>query len=86
MMLYCDNQAAINIAHNPVQHDRTKHIEVDRHFIRERVTSGEVCLPYISSDLQLVDVLTKGVAKNKLENDLRKLGMYDIYSQLEGEC
>ena len=35
MKLYCDNIAAINIAHNPVQHDRTKHVEVDRHFIKE---------------------------------------------------
>ena len=34
--LYCDNKAAINIAHNPVQHDRTKHVEVDRHFIKKK--------------------------------------------------
>ena len=37
MKLYCDNKAAIAIAHNPVQHDRTKHVEVDRHFIKEKL-------------------------------------------------
>ncbi|KAG8496181.1 hypothetical protein CXB51_009524 [Gossypium anomalum] len=40
MKLYCENKSAINIAHNPVQHDRTKHIEVDRHFIKEKLDSG----------------------------------------------
>ena len=35
MKLYCDNKSTINIAHNPVQHDRTKHIEIDRHFIKK---------------------------------------------------
>ena len=36
MKVYCDNKAAISIAHNPVLHDRTKHVEVDKHFIKER--------------------------------------------------
>ncbi|KAI0519393.1 hypothetical protein KFK09_006839 [Dendrobium nobile] len=42
MKLHCDNKSAISIAHNPVQHDRTKHIEVDRHFIKEKLDSGLV--------------------------------------------
>ena len=37
MTLHCDNKAAISIAHNPVQHDRTKHVEIDRHFIKEKL-------------------------------------------------
>ena len=41
--LYCDNKSAINIAHNPVQHDRTKHVEIDRHFIKEKISSGVIC-------------------------------------------
>ena len=40
MTLYSDNKSAINIAHNPMQHDRTKHIEIDRHFIKEKLDSG----------------------------------------------
>ncbi|KAI3459864.1 hypothetical protein Pfo_016527, partial [Paulownia fortunei] len=47
MRLYCDNKSAINIAHNPVQHDRTKHIEIDRHFIKEKLESGLICIPYM---------------------------------------
>ena len=58
MKLYCDNKSAISIAHNPVQHDQTKHIEVDRHFIKEKLDSGLICTP---SQGQLADILTKGL-------------------------
>ena len=40
MKLYSDNKSAINIAHNPMQHDRIKHIEIDKHFIKEKLDSG----------------------------------------------
>lgn len=40
--LFCDNKAAINISHNPVHHDRTKHVEVDRHFIKEKIYEGTI--------------------------------------------
>ena len=40
MRLYCDNKSTTSIAHNPVQHDQTKHIEIDRHFIKEKLDSG----------------------------------------------
>ena len=40
--LYCDNKAAISISHNPVQHDKTKHIEVDKHFIKENIEKGTI--------------------------------------------
>ncbi|KAA0057485.1 putative mitochondrial protein [Cucumis melo var. makuwa] len=49
LKLFCDNNVAINIANNPVQHDRTKHVEIDRHFIKERLDSGNICIPYIPS-------------------------------------
>ncbi|KAL6327175.1 hypothetical protein AAG906_015214 [Vitis piasezkii] len=45
--LYCDNKATISISHNPVQHDKTKHIEVDRHFIKEKFEKGIICMTYI---------------------------------------
>ena len=77
---YCDNKAAINIAHNPVQHDRTKHIEVDRHFIKEKLESGLICTPFVKTGEQLADVLTKGVANTMFHSVLGKLGMCDIYA------
>lgn len=80
MRLYCDNQAAISIANNPVQHDRTKHVEVDRHFIRERVLSKELCLPFVPTDRQCADIFTKGLFKPQFELLMSKLGMCDVYA------
>ena len=57
--MYFDNKSAINIAHNPVQHERTKHIEIDRHFIKEKIEGGLICTPYVSTENQLADLFTK---------------------------
>ncbi|RVW40871.1 Retrovirus-related Pol polyprotein from transposon RE2 [Vitis vinifera] len=51
-----DNQAALHIAPNPVFHERTKHIEVDCHFIREKIASGCVATSFVNSNYQLVDI------------------------------
>ena len=48
---YCDNKAALNMALNPVQHSRSKHVEVDRHFIREKVEERIICLSYMPTKL-----------------------------------
>lgn len=48
MYLHCDNKSAIEIAHNPVQHDRTKHVEVDRHFIKEKLHQKIIQIKYIT--------------------------------------
>ncbi|RVW25498.1 Retrovirus-related Pol polyprotein from transposon RE1 [Vitis vinifera] len=60
--LFCDNKAACDIAHNPVQHDRIKHVEVDRFFIKEKLDDKIVELPNILSEDQLADILTKAVS------------------------
>ncbi|KAH9684421.1 reverse transcriptase Ty1/copia-type domain-containing protein [Citrus sinensis] len=80
MQLYCDNKAAINIAHNPVHHDRTKHVEVDRHFIKEKLETGVICLVYILTGQQTADMLTKGMHGHKFEEFVCKLGMKNIYA------
>ncbi|KAL6323249.1 hypothetical protein AAG906_029256 [Vitis piasezkii] len=60
MRLYCDDQATKNIAHNLVHHDRTNHMEIDRHFIKEKLGIRLICTPYVPSSKQLADILTKG--------------------------
>ena len=79
MKLYCDNKSAINIAYNSVQHDQTKHIEVDRHFTKEKLDSGLICTPYVSSQGQLADILTKGLSSSNFERIVSKLGMENNY-------
>ena len=80
MRLYCDNKSAISIAHNPVQHDRTKHIEIDRHFIKEKLESGLICTPYMPTYRQLADVLTKGLSGTIFQTKVSQLGMENFYS------
>ena len=83
--LFCDNKVACGIAHNPVQHDRTKHVEVDKFFIKEKLDDKIVELPKIWSEDQLADILTKVVVSSRVFSKfLDKLGMCDIYAPTWG--
>ena len=80
MKLYCDNKATISIAHNPVLHDRTKHVEIDRHFITEKLKEGIICTPFVPTTQQVADVLTKGLLRQPFEVQVSKLGMTNIFA------
>ncbi|XP_071686825.1 uncharacterized protein [Rutidosis leptorrhynchoides] len=84
--ILCDNEAAIAISENPVQHDRTKHVEVDRHFIREKLDAEIISLPHIRSEDQLADILTKLANGSLFSEVLGKLNIGNPTIQLEGEC
>ncbi|RVW39327.1 Retrovirus-related Pol polyprotein from transposon RE2 [Vitis vinifera] len=74
MKLICDNQAALHIASNPIFHERTKHIEVDCHFIREKIASGCVATSFVNSNDQLADIFTKSLSGPKIKYICNKLG------------
>jgi hypothetical protein len=76
--LWCD-KSAINIANNPVQHDRTKHVEIDRFFIKEQLDEGTLKLSHVNSRGQIVDFLTKGLGVKECSLVCDKMGMTYIY-------
>jgi len=60
-LVYCDNVSAVYLSTNPVQHQRTKHVEIDLHFVRERVAVGDVRVLHVPTSSQFADIFTKGL-------------------------
>jgi hypothetical protein len=75
--LFIDNQSAISLCKNPVFHDRSKHIDLRYHFIRECVEKGKVEVKYVSTDDQLADILTKPLGRVRFQELRSKIGMVE---------
>jgi hypothetical protein len=73
--ILCDNQSCIKMTENHVFHDRSKHIEIRYHFIRDMVQRGTLKLQYNSTDEQVADVLNKPLSHVKFEHFRNKLGI-----------
>jgi hypothetical protein len=79
--LLCDNESAIKIANNPVQHSRTKHIDIRRHFLRNHVSKGDIKIDGVSMDNQLADIFTKPLDESpfcKLRNELNVIDFSNV--------
>jgi hypothetical protein len=75
--LYEDNQGCIAMAKNPVNHERTKHIDIRYHFVREKVEEGIVQVEYLETEEMLADILTKGLARDRHQKLCKKIGLCD---------
>ena len=75
MIVYCDNSNAIDISKNPIQHSKTKHIEIRYHFIRDLVERKIVYLEYIPTERQNTDIFTKPLDRSKFETRRQVIGM-----------
>nr|GEV74941.1 retrovirus-related Pol polyprotein from transposon TNT 1-94 [Tanacetum cinerariifolium] len=73
--MYCDSKAVVAISCSPVQHSRTKHIDVRYHFIKEKVEKGIVELFFVGTEYQLADLFTKALSEDRFKYLVRRLGM-----------
>ena len=77
-IIHCDNQSCVKLYENLVFHDKSKHIEIKYHYIRDKVQRGAVRLHHISIDHQIVDILTKPLLKGKFLFFREQLGIMDV--------
>jgi len=85
-MIYCDNQSCIKLFENPVLHDRSKHIDIWYHHIKDSLARRIMLLKYISTEEKDADILTKALSKCKFEFHRDRIGVADNPFFVEREC
>ena len=84
-LIYCGNSSAVLLSHNPVLHNRTKHMELDIHFVRDKVIQGALDVVHIPSKAQTADVLTKPLSYPSFSRHRSKLMVFDVnHPQFKG--
>ena len=84
--MFCDNLLVIALTCNLVMHQRTKHIEIDVHFVQEMVAKQLLYMHFVSSTEQFTDILTKGLSAPLFRAHCCNLGLRDPHFELEGGC
>jgi hypothetical protein len=85
-VVYCDNISATYLSTNPVQHQRTKHVEIDLHFVRDRVSLGEVRVLHVPTSSQYADIFTKGLPTTVFEEFRTSLNIVPHQASTAGGC
>ena len=80
MKLICDNQVTLYISFNPIFHEMTKHIEVDCHFIKEKIASGCMITNFVNFNDRLANIFTKSLRGPKIKYICDKLVAFDLYA------
>ncbi|KAJ0583006.1 putative RNA-directed DNA polymerase [Helianthus annuus] len=83
-VVFCDNVSAVYLSNNPVQHQRTKHIEIDIHFVREKVRLGHIKVLHVPSSMQYADIFTKGLSRELFQSFRSSLSVCPPPAQTEG--
>ena len=78
-MLMRDNKSTISMIHDPIQHELTKHIDMDMNFIKERIEEGTLCTPFIPSECNYANMFTKGLTKPHLISFSSKLKLESLH-------
>ena len=76
VLKYC-NHSSIKLEHNPIYHARTKHIEIQHHFVREKIQSNEIDLIYCNTTDNVADIFTKSLGKKNFEKCRKQLGVVE---------
>jgi hypothetical protein len=84
-IIHCDNQKCVKLYKDPVFHDRSKHIEIKYHYIRDMVQKKEAHVQYLPTHEQIVDIFTKPLSKTKSEYFCERLGLVKNTSLVERE-
>nr|GEU83683.1 ribonuclease H-like domain-containing protein [Tanacetum cinerariifolium] len=85
-LFYYDNVSVVYLSSNPMQHQRTKHIEIDIHFVRDLVSTGRIRVLHVPSHYQYADIFTKGLPKTLFDEFRSSLSIRSSLAQTAGGC